>query len=143
MRFPVHAVRFIHGRQLRQITQQISTLGINLKELLSNNRVVYLIIRFIIHSFNQKFYSFLTQIKKYKCNQLQPQKSNLQPTLVPQAPILVVSIPSNLPLSDDELSLLGKGLKSVLLQPCADQYTIRQNINRLDSSLRLLYLFRD
>lgn len=59
--------------QLHQISQQISMLKSNLKKLLSNNWVVYLIIRSIIHSFNQQLYSFLNQLKKDIFNQLRPQ----------------------------------------------------------------------
>lgn len=56
---------------------------------------------------------------------------------------MVVTIPSDLPLTDDERSILGKGLNFVPLQKQPDEFSVRCDINSFCRRLRLKYHFRD
>ena len=106
-------------------------------------------IRGIIHDLNSELYAELQFIKNRKLQSLSPDST--QPSLDP--PILtsnkelknhlVVTIPPDLPLTDDQLSVLQRGLNFVPLSASNDEFSTRRDIELFYRRLRLKAYYHD
>lgn len=99
-----------------------------------------------IHCCNSKLYEFLHHTKQDKLDRLTPPESvdhTNASSLSSNTNRLVVTIPSDLPLSRDEHSVLQHGLNYVPLENSQNEFEVRRDIEAFFRRLRLKYHFQD
>ena len=84
-------------------------------------------IRTKIQELNSKLFNHLCQIKTQKLQQLLGPPATSDPSFENNK-ITVVTILENLPLSDSEWSVLGKGLNFVPVAKRTDEFSVKQDI---------------
>ena len=135
MRLLVHS----HKRYIAYLSTQIYRLEDRMRSKLSDNHLALNFIRVIIHQLNRDLYLFLSTNKKKKLGKLKP------PQVIPQQTTtnknLVICIPPDLPLSENERSLLSKGLKFIPLTPSCDRFQLQSDSQRFFRALRLQFHF--
>ena len=80
-------------------------------------------VRSKIQELNSKLFHYLTETKTIKFHNLAGPDSVIEPPQKPRN--TVVTIPDDLPLTDAEKSILGKGLNFVPLQKKSDEFSAR------------------
>ena len=98
-------------------------------------------IRTKIQEINSKLFNHLHQIKAHKLEQL------TGPSNTRDSPIeslsTVVTIPENFPLSDAEKSVLSKGLNFVPISKKLDEFSVKQDVEKLLRRVQLKAFFHD
>ena len=96
-----------------------------------------------IQFLNSKLFHHLEQTKKHKLENLtNPRKPRTAP-LENQNRHTVVTIPENLPLSNAEKSVLGKGLNFVPISKKSDEFTTRQDVEKFLRRVQLKAFFHN
>ena len=86
-----------------------------------------------IQALNSKLFHHLEQTKKHKLENLTNPRKNRTAPLVNQNHHTAVTIPENLPLSNAEKSVLSKGLNFVPISKTSDEFTTRQDVEKISS----------
>ena len=91
-------------------------------------------IKFLIHTLNRKLYQHMKDVKTCKLGRFLPysRTNNLK-----NNEKQVVTIPKDLPLSDNERSVLNKGLNFIPLEKSFLHFTVRQHVEVFFRRLRL------
>ncbi|XP_033095683.1 uncharacterized protein LOC117100195 [Anneissia japonica] len=101
-------------------------------------------IRHTVHVLNRKYYECLTAIKQSKLDRLlSEQKPNNATISLPDTSKLVVTIPSDLDLTDDERSVLSKGLSFVPKREFVDDFQVKSDLELFYRRLRLKARFHN
>ena len=97
-----------------------------------------------IHMLNQSLYEFLKDLKQKKFNTLiqEQRPSRANPQTVTQRNI-VHTIPDDLPLTNDERSVLNKGLKFIPRKPTIDEFQAKHDAEAFFRRLRLKVHFHN
>ena len=93
-----------------------------------------------IHRLNGQLYEFLSMIKDKKIAQLTNRQSRATPAQqtveavvtnnAPDTSKLVVTIPEDLPLGDDERALLAKGPNFIPITTVTDEFTVKEDCEK-------------
>ena len=98
-------------------------------------------IRTKIQEVNSKLFNHLHQIKAHKLEQLTG-PSNTRDSSI-ESVSTVVTIPENLPLSDAEKSVLSKGLNFVPISKKLDEFSVKQDVEKILRRVQLKAFFHD
>ena len=120
----------------KNISNCISQLSNTCPSILANS------IRLIIHSLNSKLFHFLKDVKTNKFVQLTGVQPKTRSSSVPTK-YNVVSIPQDLPLSQTEKSILGRGLNFVPLFKKTDEFTVKEDTEKFLRRVKLKAHFHD
>ena len=112
----------------------------------SDQRELYNRISHVIHILNSDWFQFLKEIKGHK-----PQKFNDNTSLETghhdenntDAKRTITTIPEHLNLSEAEKSVLRKGLNFVPIKPTTDEFTAKEDCEKLFRQLRLKAFFHN
>ncbi|XP_072043164.1 uncharacterized protein [Amphiura filiformis] len=99
--------------------------------------------RHLIHMANSQLFQFISQIKTDRLKRLDSTGLVNQRKASAAHHKLVVTIPPNLALTEDERSVLSKGLNFVPLDYSPKEFDIRQDVDAFYRRLRLKYHFQD
>ena len=100
-----------------------------------------------VHRLNAQLYVFLTEVKDKKFTNLTNRQSRDPPARQTVEAVvtnnaqdtskLVVTIPEDLPLADDERALLAKGPNFIPIPALTDEFTVKEDIEKFFRRLRL------
>ena len=128
----------IYTRQLLSARNSIDDLNSRLFALTAHTPGAFELIKLIINTYNNNFYTYLSTCKDKKINKLKPPiNNNMVPTGETLNTKLVVCIPPDLPISTEEKSVLSKGLKFIPLRQNHDTYQLTQDAHHFFRKLRL------
>ena len=124
----------------QEIDQKIQT---NRSELKNVCPVVLVnSIRLKIHDLNSKLFQYLQDHKNQKLFELTGRDPNSNSKPLEQR-YNVVTIPEDLPLSEPEKSILGKGLNFVPLTKKTDEFTVKEDTEKFLRRVKLKAHFHD
>ena len=90
-------------------------------------------VQLLIHTLNRKLYQHMKEVKTYKLGRLLPYThTNISKNIEKK----MATIPNDLPLYNNESSVLSKGLYSIPLEKSVHQFTIRQHVDVFYRRLR-------
>ena len=104
------------------------------KSKLNNSAKNLTNIKFLIHTLNRKLYQHMKEVKTCKLRRLRP---HTHTNILENNEKQVVTIPSNLPLSDNERSVLNNGINFIPLEKSFHHFTVRQHVEVFFRRLRL------
>ena len=132
-------------RICENLTSQMAGYRTELKSFCENH--VYTEVSISIHRLNSQLYDYLSMIKDKKITNLtNTQRRETPPEQTVEAVAtnnaqdtskLVVTIPEDLPLSDDERSLLSKGPNFIPVTTLTDEFTVKEDSEKFFRRLRL------
>ena len=114
----------------QEIDQKIQTCRSELKNVCPV--VLVNSIRLKIHDLNSKLFQYLQDHKNQKLFELTGRDPNSNSKPLEQR-YNVVTIPEDLPLSEPEKSILGKGLNFVPLTKKTDEFTVKEDTEKIPS----------
>ena len=126
--------------KLKHINQNISNCISQLSNICPS--ILANSIRQLIHSLNSKLFHFLKDVKTKKFVQL----TGIQPKTRTSSGLTkynVVSIPQDLPISQTEKSILGRGLNFVPLYKKTDEFTVKEDTEKFLRRVKLKAHFHD
>ena len=150
-------------RLMRLTILSMQRINDNLTVAMSNSRdilneqcdgLLYSRVTHLIHRLNRQLYERLCRVKNDKINHLSATQS-ITPTTEPAVAVngraqiptntdkLVVTIPEDLPLGDDERSLLAKGVNFIPTTPVTDQFQVKEGNEKFFRRLLLKAHFHE
>ena len=136
------------SRQLMRITLDSNRHCVNIYEQSMKKRLAVLktlcsniqfrIIRQFLHNCNSEYYNFIYLHKRSKLEKLRPSKPLRQSSMDDK---LVVTIPKDLPLSSNEMSILKQGLSFIPTAHTVDEFEIRCDFEKFSRCMRLFTHF--
>ena len=124
----------------QEIDQKIQTCRSELKNVCPV--VLVNSIRLKIHDLNSKLFQYLQDHKNQKLFELAGRDPNSNSKPLEQR-YNVVTIPEDLPLSEPEKSILGKGLNFVPLTKKTDEFTVKEDTEKFLRRVKLKAHFHD
>ena len=124
----------------QEIDQKIQTCRSELKNVCPV--VLVNSIRLKIHDLNSKLFQYLQDHKNQKLFELTGRDPNSNSKPLEQR-YNVVTIPEDLPLSEPEKSILGKGLNFVPLTKKTDEFTVKEDTEKFLRRVKLKAHFND
>ena len=124
----------------QEIDQKIQTCRSELKNVCPV--VLVNSIRLKIHDLNSKLFQYLQDHKNQKLFELTGRDPNSNSKPLEQR-YNVVTIPEDLPLSEPEKSILGKGLNFVPLTKKTDEFTVKEDTEKFLRRVKLKAHFHD
>ena len=98
-------------------------------------------IRTKIHELISKLFQHLQQIKTHKLEQLIRPPATYDLSLESEKAVFTIS--ENLQLSDSEISVLGKGLNIVPIAKTSDEFSVKQDVEKVLRRVQLKAFFHD
>ena len=117
------------------LTEEISNIRIELKTVCDHD--TYRLIRKVVHELNAELFKVPSTAKGVKLRELGLTTTPFNDVADPPNSKLVITIPENLTLTDNERSLLSKGLSFIPTRPRGDEYTAKADCESLYRRLRL------
>lgn len=126
------AKKDLFDQQMHQCKNQLSTLMYDTTHP-----------RHIIHSLNRKLFEFMNETKESKLLRLAPNRYKFNTHTRPIASKMVVTIPQDLPLTDDERKVLSKGLNFIPVEERTNEFNLRRDLDAFYRRIHLKYHFKD
>ena len=132
-------------RICENLTTQITVCCTELRSLCDNR--LYTNVSLSIHRLNTQLYDFLSIIKDKKITNLTNRQSRETPAQQTVEAVvmnnmqdtskLIVTIPEDLPLGDDERALLAKGPNFIPITTLTDEFTVKEDSEKFFRRLHL------
>ena len=133
----------IYNRNVQEQNNKMQQYRENLQNHCSNEQLGR--IRHILHDLNRSYYNCLVEVKSSKLNHLRQQQHQQAPSHVRNADShkLVVTIPEDLPFTEDERSVLSNGLTYIPRKNNIYEFQAESDVEQFYCRLRLKTHFFD